>query len=376
MNPRLPRCGKGFPVGFTPERFARVVLSHERWWRGELDRPLVHIFLTGARDPGPPPEPYHPAWTAFYGFETPVETIIAGWEHSLSGLEFMGDAFPHVWPNFGPGVAAAMLGAKLKLSVDARTVWFEPDRECEPAERRFVFDSDNAWLGRVGDIAAAADARWGGSVQIGMTDLGGNLDILSSFRPSETLLLDIYDAPGEVKRLTWELHECWLRLFEHLNRKTPHNPGWTCHAPILSKEPYYMLQCDFAYMIGPGMFGEFVLPEIAATAMRLSRAFYHLDGVGQLPHLDALLALPALKGVQWVPGSGEPEKRDWTHVYRRILDAGKLAQATHMDLDGFDRLCGELGNGGRGLFFFAWLPASMRGRAEAFCAKYRIPQQG
>ena len=50
-------------------------------------------------------------------------------------------------------------------------------------------------------IYRAAVERWQGSVIIGMTDLGGNLDILSTFRPSEKLLLDLYDAPGEVLRL-------------------------------------------------------------------------------------------------------------------------------------------------------------------------------
>jgi len=39
-----------------------------------------------------------------------------------------------------------------------------------------------------------------------MTDLGGNLDILSTFRPGTDLLLDLYDHPEDVKRLTGEAH--------------------------------------------------------------------------------------------------------------------------------------------------------------------------
>jgi 5-methyltetrahydrofolate--homocysteine methyltransferase len=74
------------------------------------------------------------------------------------------------------------------------------------------------------------------------------------------------------------------------------------------------------------MFDEFVKPELQASCKRLKNAFYHLDGVGQLPHLDSLLAIPELKGIQWVPGDGKPGTTHWPEVYRRIRKAGKLIQ--------------------------------------------------
>jgi 5-methyltetrahydrofolate--homocysteine methyltransferase len=119
----------------------------------------------------------------------------------------------------------------------------------------------------------------------------------------------------------------WWRHFAELNRALkPANPGYTAWTPIFSKEPYYILQCDFCYMIGTDMFDEFVRPELAATCQRLRNPFYHLDGKGQLPHLDSLLSIKELKGVQWVPGDGQPDITNWPQVYRKIRDAGKLIQ--------------------------------------------------
>jgi hypothetical protein len=74
------------------------------------------------------------------------------------------------------------------------------------------------------------------------------------------------------------------------------------------------------------MFDEFVKPELVASCRRLTNSFYHLDGRGQLPHLDSLLAIPELKGIQWVPGAGAPGFQHWPEVYRRIRKAGKFIQ--------------------------------------------------
>lgn len=65
-----------------------------------------------------------------------------------------------------------------------------------------------------------------------------------------------------------------------------------------------MIQSDFSYMISPGFFDTYVKDEVNSTAGHMKNAFYHLDGVGQLPHLDSLLSLPNLQGIQWVPGEG------------------------------------------------------------------------
>jgi 5-methyltetrahydrofolate--homocysteine methyltransferase len=250
---------------------------------------------------------------------------VDAWDFKLSRERYLGDAFPYAEPRFGPGVAATFSGAS--LTNGNNTVWFHPPERKAASDWHLAFDPNNVWCRRIEAIMRAAQERWRGLVQVNMTDLGGNLDIVSTFRPSEELLYDLYDSPDEVKRLTWEAHDLWWQSFDHLNRALhPSNPGYTAWTPIFSEDPYYMLQCDFCYMIGPDMFDEFVKPELAASCKRLKNAFYHLDGPGQLPHLDSLLTIPELKGVQWIPGAGQKPVSEWPEVYRKIHAAGKKTQ--------------------------------------------------
>lgn len=317
----------GSAIDFTPERWARVKDNARRWWNGELGRPLIHLTCAG-HDPGRP-EPALPSrmFTASYGLSVTAEAVVDRWDYDLSRQLYLGDAFPCVWPNFGPGVVAAFLGAELHC--DASTVWFHPPTVEDIQTLSFAhrFDPDNVWFRRVQDVYREAGRRWQGLVQLSMTDLGGAVDIVSTFRPGEGLLMDLYDQPHAVKRCTWEVFSLWWRYFDEIWKTlAPVNPGYTAWTPVFSETPYYMLQCDFCYMIGPDMFDEFVKPELAASCSRLSHAFYHLDGVGQIPHLDSLLAIPELKGVQWVPGAGKPTCEEWIDLYRKIHKAGKKIQ--------------------------------------------------
>ncbi|MFZ5516268.1 MAG: hypothetical protein ACOY90_06495 [Candidatus Zhuqueibacterota bacterium] len=312
-------------VNFSAERWEKIIRDCEKWWQGTLGRPLIQIRLKGRQpDRDEPSLPYF-EFTSFYDETISAEHIIDRIDFKLAGVTFMGDAFPHFWPNFGPGVIAAFLGCPLKNGVD--TVWFQPETTPDIHSLSFRFDPDNFWFRRICDILRAAQERWGNRVQLGLTDLGGNLDILSSFRPSESLLLDLYDHPDQVRRLTWEAHQVWWDYFEAFNEiQGATNPGTTAWAPIFSPGRYYMLQCDFSYMISPAMFDTFVKPELDATIARLDHPFYHLDGIGELPHLDALLQMPKLKGIQWVPGDGKPDVSRWPEIYRKISEAGKLTQ--------------------------------------------------
>ena len=338
-------------IDFSLDRWEEAKANYRAWWAGDRERPLMQFNVWKGADR---PEPALPdyAFTAFYDLSIPTEQIIDRWDYNLSGHKFLGDSFPHVFPNFGPGVIAAFTGCDLEVSISAQTCWFAPRKDVEIGDLRFVYDPEDIWFNRIKDICRLGDERWGGLVQIGMTDLGGNLDILSSFRPGEKLLLDLYDHTEAVKERTWEAHEMWWRYFEELNALMPRNPGYTTWAPIFSEIPYYMLQCDFCYMIGPDTFDEFVLPELAASCKRLGNAFYHLDGPGELPHLDSLLSIPELKGIQWVPGAGVPQWEAWPDLYRKIRKAGKLIQI-YGGPETLDAVVEHVG-GGEGIILLNW----------------------
>ena len=313
-------------IDFTPQRWEQLRNTYRDWWAGRLTRPLVAVELYH-RDPGRP-MPAAPllSQATCADLSIPVDAIVDRLDWELSRRVYLGDAYPLCSMDcFGPGVMAAFLGARLDNS--SGRVWFHPTRNLPITELHLEYDPDNPLLRRIKELCAAMMKRWQGQVLVSMTDLGGNLDVLSTFRPSDGLLLDLYDHPDEVTRVLGEAHSLWHRFFNEINAiLQPQNPGYSAWCNIYSDLPYYMLQCDFSYMIGPEMFRQFALPELAASTRRLDRAFYHLDGKGQLPHLDALLSLEHLAGVQWVPGDGAPPCPQWPEVYERILAAGKKTQ--------------------------------------------------
>jgi 5-methyltetrahydrofolate--homocysteine methyltransferase len=258
------------------------------------------------------------------------EQIIERIGDQLSRRTWLGDAVPKFWPNFGPGIIAAFLGAE--VGARPETVWFEPPADCRDQSIEALtlrYDADNPWWQKVQWYTQQAVDRWGGDLAVSHTDLGGNLDILSSFRTAENLLFDCVDSPQEVERLVGEITQLWMRYYDELLAIiSPGGRGTTPWAPIWSTGQCYMLQCDFAYMISPEMFERFVLPDLQACCAKLDQSMYHLDGKGQLAHLDSLLAMEDLDGIQWIPGEGNPPpaSKAWHEVQGRVLKAGKRIQ--------------------------------------------------
>ena len=355
-------------IPFTTGDWSRIKASYQHWWQGTLERPLLHYTLTGYDPRRTAPACPDRLFDSFFADEVTADQVVDTWDYRLSGCRFAGDAFPAVWPNFGPGVAAAFLGCELENGAD--TVWFA-GKGSPLQETQLSFVPASRWYGRVQALVQAAMRRWQGQVQVGMTDLGGTLDIIASFRGSEPLLMDLYDVPSEVHRLVDETHEVWWRYFDELDAlMRPLNPGYTAWTPILSETPYYMLQCDFAYMIGPDMFREFVVPELTRACRRLKHAFYHLDGIGQLPHLDALLEIPELVGIQWIPGAGQKHVSEWPEVLKRIQEAGKRVQIFgYGNLDTLDILGDRLGSL-KGLICIDGVPREREGEVERLMRRF------
>lgn len=313
-------------IDFNPERWEKVRQTYHQWWAGELDRPIIPVELYG-RDPGRP-QPAAPLLdqSTCHDFSWSPEALIDRLDYELESKLFLGDAFPFINLDvFGPGVGAAFMGAKLDNS--SGRVWFWQPADLPIQEIHIEYDPHNSWFCRLKELCSAAMQRWQGQVLVSMTDLGGNLDLVATFVTTEKLLLALYDAPDQVLRLLWEAHEAWHRYYSEINDLLqPVNPGYSDWSSIYSDQPSYMLQCDFSYMVSPRMFRQFVLPELQATCRRLPRSFYHLDGIGQIPHLDQVLSIAELDGVQWVPGDGKPDCGHWPEIYQKIQAAGKKMQ--------------------------------------------------
>ena len=318
-------------IHFSDADWERVLRTYRLWRNNELDRPILPVAFYG-RDPGRA-KPANDLLTFATAADLSItpEQIVDRIDYELSCREYAGDAYPFFSMDpFGPGVTAAFLGADL-VSAE-HTVWFRPHEIVPIEDLHFTYRFDNFWLCRLLDIYAAGMKRWRGEVVLSMADLGGILDVLAVFRGTDNLLMDLYDEPEEVKRCVRELQQVWLSCFDAINEVLRGARGYSDWSTILYDKPGYILQSDFSYMIGPDMFDEFVAWELDSTSARLPYAFYHMDGMGELPHLDRLLTIQGLEGIQWVPGEGEPLTRDWSDVYRRIEAAGKKTQGQY-DLD-------------------------------------------
>lgn len=354
---------------FTDEDWARAERDWTAWWNGELERPLVLINDFVRRQDGELPE--LPAFTSNLPPDMSAEEVVDRVQAYLAATRFYGDAFPRWWPNFGPGIVAGFLGGEVHSVRD--TVWFEPAEEVEIAGLRPAYDPDNVWWKRVKDLTSAAAERWGHQVVLGHTDLGGNLDIIASLRRTERLLLELSDAPEEVARLLGEITRLWLRYYDELHEIIRRGSrGTTPWAPIWSARRCYMLQCDFSYMISPAMFERFVMPDLTACCDALDDPFYHLDGEGQIAHLDLLLSMERLRGIQWIPGDGAPPPERWLPLLARIRDGGKLCQL-FVSAEGAMTIVRELG--GRG-FALQLLELMSKEKAGEFLAALAAADAG
>jgi hypothetical protein len=310
---------------FNGSDWERIRRDWNTWWAGELDRPLLVVECIENLDRYQP----HFASTFLVNFppDQPVDDILDEFIPHLEATHYLGDSFPRFWPNFGPGIVAAFTGAKVHPAWD--TTWFTPGDVGLLSDLHVRMDWENPWWVRVKEITRTAVARWGKDLAVGLTDLGGNLDILASLRDTHQLLMDLVKEPGEIDRLVCETTTSWLEIYSQLvDLIVPAGSGITCWGPLWAPGAGYMLQSDFSYMISPTMFERFILPDLEACTSAMEYAFYHLDGMGQLSHVGALLALPGLRGIQWVPGYGKPPCEQWLPLLKKIRDAGKLCQLT------------------------------------------------
>jgi 5-methyltetrahydrofolate--homocysteine methyltransferase len=238
-----------------------------------------------------------------------------------------GEKFPHLWPNYGPGIMAAVLGVIPEFK--AGTVWF--DRPTAITEVVSVLESaklnaNNEWYARLLRITQYAVDHSQGRYSVGLSDLGGILDILSSFLGPKELIVGMRRHPGIIDTCRAIILEKTLRVYDDLQKIIDAaNLGCNAWLDVWCPKHWYPIQCDFSAMLSPKLFTQFVLPDLVAQAEHMDYAIYHLDGPNELKYVDELLAAPSITGIQWVPGVGEAsmEAEKWFPLYKKFQEKGK-----------------------------------------------------
>ena len=251
-----------------------------------------------------------------------VDYIVKTARENFENTVFHGDAFPLYNPNLGPDIFGATLGAELVF--EENTSYSVPF--IETWDEKISFDLQNKWWQKLLEITNALVNESKGDYMVGITDYHTGADALVSIRGPEKLCFDVYDNRDIFNKMVEITLPAYKKQYEILYDITQKNQKGTSNwMGIYCEEPSNVTSCDFAYLISKGDFNELVLPEIADEINYFKgKTVFHLDGVGSLKHLDALLEIEELGGVQWVYGDGQPTARHWIDVLKKIQAKNKI----------------------------------------------------
>lgn len=277
-----------------------------------------------------------------------IEYLLEKERAILANTAYVGDAFPCVNPNLGPDILGAALGAELVFEeTTSYSIPFVKDWSED-----FSFHPDNRYWNKVVEITKAFTEDSKGDYLVGITDLHAGADGLVSIRGPQELCFDIYDQPEVFEYTSKILLPAFQQQFDELYGITQKiQKGTTNWMGLYKEEPWYVTSSDFICMISTEDFEELIYPELQEEiAFLKGNTIFHLDGPGALKHLDTLLQIPDLAGIQWVYGAGQPSAKHWLPVLKKIQDAGKIVNIG-LQRDDIDVIFTELRPEGLSCYF-------------------------
>lgn len=291
------------------------------FWQGAVvDRACVNI--RAPRDGVAPPKR---SLIVAEDFDLPG--AVDGFEEWAAQMFFGGEAMPALMPNYGPDQWAGFLGAKMRLVPGMDTSWVEPLITGWDESPPLALDPANRWWKAIVELTRLAAQRCDGKFILSAIDTHSNLDCLSALRGPSQLCMDLIERPEAVLRALAQVAALYRPIYDAIFQAGRMAEfGSTSWSDMWSERRTQTVQCDFCYMISPEHFRKFALPWLEYEASCLDHAVYHMDGPGQLRHLDDLLALPRIHTIQWIPGAGQPTAPAWLDMLRRIQAAGKSVQ--------------------------------------------------
>jgi hypothetical protein len=255
-----------------------------------------------------------------------AERMVARYRHFCETHEFLGESFPNINVDFGPGSLAGYVGSDIKFSED--TVWFEKCVDEWDSFPKIQFDSENKWWKKHYQLVKDIRRLAGDDFYVGMPDLMENIDVLASLRGTQDMIFDMVDEPEVVTERIKQVSDCYFdyydRFYDLIKNDQDGGSAYTVFQ-IWGTGKTAKLQCDFGAMMSPDNYRDFILEPLRAQAKKLDHVLYHLDGPDCIRHMDAIMEIDEIDALQWTSGDYGPDGtlEDWYQIYDKARKAGK-----------------------------------------------------
>lgn len=254
---------------------------------------------------------FDPQWRAEY----------LDWYVAHSSLK--ADILPVANTQLGPGSLAAILGGVFEGGED--TIWIHPDPDFND---EIVFNPEHPnWILHK-ELLKACKAKANGHYYVGMPDLMEGLDVLAALKGTDKVLLDTVMQPEVLEQQMQQINDIYFKVFDELYDIIREGDEMAfCYFSSWAPGKMSKLQSDISTMISEDDYRRFVQPFIREQCQKIDYTLYHLDGVGAMHHLPALLEIEELNAIQWTPGVGEPQggSPNGTTFTRRSLPEAKVS---------------------------------------------------
>ena len=275
---------------------------------------------------------FDPQWRAEY----------LDWYVAHSSLK--ADILPVANTQLGPGSLAAILGGVFEGGED--TMWIHPNPDFTD---EIVFNPEHPnWILHK-ELLKACKAKANGHYFVGMPDLMEGLDVLAALKGTDRVLLDTVMQPEILEQQMQQINDIYFKVFDELYDIIREGDEMAfCYFSSWAPGKMSKLQSDISTMISQDDYRRFVQPFIREQCQKIDYTLYHLDGVGAMHHLPALLEIEELNAIQWTPGVGEPQggSPKWYDLYKKILAGGKSVMACWVTLDELKPLLDHIGADG------------------------------
>ena len=288
----------------------------------------------------PAPKPYRDLNQRWFDPEWRAEYL--DWYVAHSSL--MADMLPVANTQLGPGSLAAILGGVFEGGED--TIWIHPNPDYSD-DIKFDRNHPNYLLHK--NLLKACKKKAQGHYYVGMPDLMEGLDVLAAIKGTDKVLLDTVMQPEVLEHQMQQINDIYFQVFDELYDIIREGDEMAfCYFSSWAPGKMSKLQSDISTMISVDDYRRFVQPFIREQCQKIDYTLYHLDGVGAMHHLDALLEIEELNAIQWTPGVGEPQggSPKWYDLYNRILAGGKSIMACWVTLDELKPLLDHIGGEG------------------------------